>query len=96
MLFDDIDCDMCPADAKVFPSFAHAQVEATNEVFSHLEQPQTFLFCPTGEGVDQNMPLCLSVLVFCPHTVYYKYIALFTEVSPPLRVLCLQGPADRV
>ena len=47
MLFDDIDCDMCPADAKEFPSFAHAQVTVTNDIYSHLDQPDVFLFCPT-------------------------------------------------
>nr|XP_029506599.1 protein O-GlcNAcase-like [Oncorhynchus nerka] len=38
---------MCPADKKAFSSFAHAQVAVTNEVFTHLGQPDTFLFCPT-------------------------------------------------
>lgn len=47
VLFDDIDCDMCPADAKEFPSFAHAQVTVTNDIYSHLDQPDVFLFCPT-------------------------------------------------
>ena len=49
MLFDDIDYDMCLADEKVFPSFAHAQVTITNEMYSHLEHPEIFLFCPTGK-----------------------------------------------
>ncbi len=39
---------MCPADAKQFPSFAHAQVTVTNEIYSHMDKPETFLFCPTG------------------------------------------------
>ena len=47
VLFDDIDCDMCPADAKEFPSFAHAQVTVTNELYAHLDHPDVFLFCPT-------------------------------------------------
>ncbi|XP_071245798.1 protein O-GlcNAcase isoform X3 [Salvelinus alpinus] len=38
---------MCPADKQAFSSFAHAQVAVTNEVFKHLGQPDTFLFCPT-------------------------------------------------
>lgn len=48
LLFDDIDCDMCPADGKVFASFAHAQVSIANEIFAHLDRPEVFLFCPTG------------------------------------------------
>ena len=47
VLFDDIECDMCAADAKEFPSFAHAQVTITNDLFAHLEHPDVFLFCPT-------------------------------------------------
>ncbi|KAJ8001570.1 hypothetical protein DPEC_G00170850 [Dallia pectoralis] len=47
LLFDDIETEMCPADKQVFGSFAHAQVKVTNEVFTHLGQPETFLFCPT-------------------------------------------------
>ena len=51
ILFDDIECDMCPADEKVFPSFAHAQVNITNEIYSHLDHPEIFMFCPTGQFV---------------------------------------------
>ena len=58
VLFDDIDCDMCPADAKVFPSFAHAQVAITNDVYSNLGWPETFLFCPTG------VCMCVCVCVY--------------------------------
>ncbi|XP_030627107.1 protein O-GlcNAcase [Chanos chanos] len=47
LLFDDIETEMCPADKEAFSSFAHAQVAVTNEVFQHLEEPETFLFCPT-------------------------------------------------
>ncbi|XP_036803896.1 protein O-GlcNAcase isoform X2 [Oncorhynchus mykiss] len=47
LLFDDIETEMCPADKQAFSSFAHAQVAVTNEVFTHLGQPDTFLFCPT-------------------------------------------------
>jgi protein O-GlcNAcase/histone acetyltransferase len=39
---------MCPADKEVFSSFAHAQVSITNEIFQYLGEPETFLFCPTG------------------------------------------------
>ncbi len=49
LLFDDIETEMCPADKEAFGSFAEAQVSVTNEVFLHLEEPHTFLFCPTGE-----------------------------------------------
>ncbi|XP_077427900.1 protein O-GlcNAcase isoform X1 [Vanacampus margaritifer] len=47
LLFDDIETEMCPADKQAFSSFAHAQVAITNEVFQHLGEPNTFLFCPT-------------------------------------------------
>ncbi|KAM9769956.1 LOW QUALITY PROTEIN: protein O-GlcNAcase [Menidia menidia] len=47
LLFDDIEPEMCPADKKAFSSFAHAQVAVTNQVFQHLGEPETFLFCPT-------------------------------------------------
>lgn len=49
MLFDDIDSEMLLVDAKEFPSFAHAQVIITNEVYTHLGKPAIFLFCPTGK-----------------------------------------------
>ncbi|KAG7281960.1 hypothetical protein CRUP_003018 [Coryphaenoides rupestris] len=32
---------------QAFSSFAHAQVAITNQVYQHLGEPQTFLFCPT-------------------------------------------------
>lgn len=47
LLFDDIEREMCPADKQAFSTFAHAQVDITNEVFQHLGQPNVFLFCPT-------------------------------------------------
>ncbi|KAA8595172.1 hypothetical protein FQN60_012307 [Etheostoma spectabile] len=47
LLFDDIETEMCPADKQAFSSFAHAQVAITNEVYQHLGDPETFLFCPT-------------------------------------------------
>nr|XP_057902148.1 protein O-GlcNAcase [Doryrhamphus excisus] len=47
LLFDDIETEMCPTDKQAFSSFAHAQVAITNEVFQHLGEPETFLFCPT-------------------------------------------------
>lgn len=48
VLFDDIDNEMLLVDAKEFPSFAHAQVVLTNDVYMHLGKPELFLFCPTG------------------------------------------------
>lgn len=39
---------MCAADKEVFSSFAHAQVSITNEIYQYLGEPDTFLFCPTG------------------------------------------------
>ena len=65
VLFDDINCDMCPADAKEFPSFAHAQVTVTNDVYSHLDQPDVFLFCPTGILVLYRRTMCMCVAVLC-------------------------------
>ncbi|XP_053711516.1 protein O-GlcNAcase-like isoform X2 [Synchiropus splendidus] len=47
LLFDDIESEMCPADKQAFSSFAHAQVALTNEIYQHLGEPETFLFCPT-------------------------------------------------
>ncbi|KAF5905163.1 protein O-GlcNAcase-like [Clarias magur] len=47
LLFDDIEPEMCAADTEAFSSFAHAQVYITNQVYEHLQEPQTFLFCPT-------------------------------------------------
>ncbi|XP_012663042.1 protein O-GlcNAcase-like isoform X2 [Otolemur garnettii] len=47
LLFDDIEHNMCAADQEVFGSFAHAQVHITNEIYQYLEEPETFLFCPT-------------------------------------------------
>ncbi|KTF85619.1 hypothetical protein cypCar_00029660 [Cyprinus carpio] len=51
LLFDDIETEMCPADKEAFSSFAEAQVSVTNELFLHLDEPHTFLFCPTGPKV---------------------------------------------
>ena len=48
LLFDDIDSEMLLADAKEFPSFAHAQVTITNDIYAQLGRPNIFLFCPTG------------------------------------------------
>uniref|UniRef100_A0A665UWH2 protein O-GlcNAcase n=1 Tax=Echeneis naucrates TaxID=173247 RepID=A0A665UWH2_ECHNA len=47
VLFDDIDHSMCQADSEVFSSFAHAQVNVTNEIYRFLGEPPVFLFCPT-------------------------------------------------
>ncbi|XP_077574492.1 protein O-GlcNAcase isoform X1 [Stigmatopora nigra] len=47
LLFDDIETEMCAADKQAFSSFAHAQVAVTNEVYMHLGETETFLFCPT-------------------------------------------------
>ncbi|XP_076001459.1 protein O-GlcNAcase [Genypterus blacodes] len=47
LLFDDIETEMCAADKQAFSSFANAQVAVTNEVYLHLGEPETFLFCPT-------------------------------------------------
>lgn len=47
LLFDDIETEMCAADKQAFSSFAHAHVAITNDVYQHLGEPETFLFCPT-------------------------------------------------
>uniref|UniRef100_A0A3B4VK06 protein O-GlcNAcase n=1 Tax=Seriola dumerili TaxID=41447 RepID=A0A3B4VK06_SERDU len=47
ILFDDIDHSMCQADSEAFSSFAHAQVNVTNEIYRFLGEPPVFLFCPT-------------------------------------------------
>uniref|UniRef100_A0A3B5AKR6 protein O-GlcNAcase n=1 Tax=Stegastes partitus TaxID=144197 RepID=A0A3B5AKR6_9TELE len=47
VLFDDVEREMCAADKRAFSSFAHAQVAITNDVYQHLGEPETFLFCPT-------------------------------------------------
>lgn len=47
LLFDDIEPEMCPADKEAFSSFADAQVSVTNQVYQHLQEPHSFLFCPT-------------------------------------------------
>ena len=74
ILFDDIDCDMCPADAKVFPSFAHAQVTITNDVYSHLGHPEVFLFCPTGVCVCVCVCVCVRSCnsVRCTKRIYFE------------------------
>lgn len=56
LLFDDIEVDMCEADKQIFQSFAQAQVSVTNEVYQHLEQPSTFLFCPTEYCATRAVP----------------------------------------
>lgn len=70
LLFDDIETEMCPADKQAFSSFAHAQVAITNAVYQHLGEPETFLFCPTGQAVGslktatKRMNLLQSVKCF--------------------------------
>lgn len=56
LLFDDIETEMCAADKQAYSTFAHAQVAITNAVYQHLGEPETFLFCPTGQaaGVAHN------------------------------------------
>lgn len=61
MLFDDIDNEMLLVDAKEFPSFAHAQVAITNQVYMHLGRPGIFLFCPTGVYNTRYTHLALHI-----------------------------------
>lgn len=62
ILFDDIDHSLCQADSEAFSSFAHAQVFVTNEVYRFLGEPPVFLFCPTGEGLQESSCTVLSAL----------------------------------
>lgn len=69
LLFDDIDHNMCPADKEVFSSFAHAQVSITNEIYQYLGEPETFLFCPTGNLFSLFFCTCL-ICSFCVCLLY--------------------------
>ncbi|KAM6972536.1 protein O-GlcNAcase [Aplochiton taeniatus] len=72
LLFDDIEAEMCQADKQVFSSFPHAQVAVTNEVYQHLGEPETFLFCPT----DYCAAFCTPNVSLSPylHTVGEKLL----------------------
>jgi hypothetical protein len=39
---------MSQQDKDHFPSFAHAQVALTNQLYDYLNKPNIFIFCPTG------------------------------------------------
>lgn len=65
LLFDDIDHNMCPADKEVFSSFAHAQVSITNEIYQYLGEPETFLFCPTGNLFSLFFLYLPYLLILC-------------------------------
>uniref|UniRef100_A0A8C1YRZ7 protein O-GlcNAcase n=1 Tax=Cyprinus carpio TaxID=7962 RepID=A0A8C1YRZ7_CYPCA len=67
LLFDDIETEMCPADKEAFSSFAEAQVSVTNELFLHLDEPHTFLFCPT----DYCAAFCTPSV---PQSAYLKTV----------------------
>ncbi|MDZ7799608.1 MAG: beta-N-acetylglucosaminidase domain-containing protein [Trueperaceae bacterium] len=49
LLFDDIDPALSPADARAFPSPAHAQADVANELHAHLQDRGgvPLLLCPT-------------------------------------------------
>ncbi|CAF1464001.1 unnamed protein product [Rotaria magnacalcarata] len=47
LLFDDIENEMSQEDKNNFPSFAHAHVSLTNQLYEYLKKPNIFLFCPT-------------------------------------------------
>ena len=91
VLFDDIDCDMCAADAKEFPSFAHAQVTVTNDLYAHLEHPDVFLFCPTEYCGSRAMPSITE-------SQYLKHIG--SDLHPNIDIMwtgvcvcaCVGGP----
>lgn len=72
ILFDDIDHSLCQADSEAFSSFAHAQVFVTNEVYRFLGEPPVFLFCPTGENLQES-----SCTVFISFTC--KFTAVLTS-----------------
>jgi protein O-GlcNAcase/histone acetyltransferase len=48
ILFDDINEDLSPEDARNFESPAHAQASVANFIFEKLGPVKHFLFCPTG------------------------------------------------
>uniref|UniRef100_A0A8D2ZYB6 protein O-GlcNAcase n=1 Tax=Scophthalmus maximus TaxID=52904 RepID=A0A8D2ZYB6_SCOMX len=82
LLFDDIETEMCAADKQAFSSFAHAQVAVTNEVFQHLGEPDTFLFCPTD--------YCAS---FCtPNVSQSSYLLTVGEMLLPGIDILWTGP----
>ena len=88
ILFDDIEPDMCPADDKTFPSFAHAQVAVANELYCHLSKPSVFLFCPTGlscfimQGASPSCLLCVIWHRICiPCVIFIFQSMLFFPVS---------------
>ena len=62
ILFDDIELRMCNEDNMHFASFAHAHVYVANAIYEHLNQPETFLFCPTGTCC-RMVGSCRSLLV---------------------------------
>jgi hypothetical protein len=39
---------MSQQDKDHFPSFAHAQVALTNQLYDYLNKPNILIFCPTG------------------------------------------------
>ena len=78
VLFDDIDSDMCPADAKEFPSFAHAQVTVTNDLYAHLDHPDVFLFCPTEYCGSRATPTVAE-------SQYLKHIG--SELHPNIDIM---------
>ncbi|CAF1341997.1 unnamed protein product, partial [Rotaria sordida] len=47
LLFDDIESEMSQQDKENFPSFAHAHVAITNQLYDYLNKPNIFIFCPT-------------------------------------------------
>lgn len=92
LLFDDIDHNMCPADKEVFSSFAHAQVSITNEIYQYLGEPETFLFCPTGNlfslflYLPYLLVLCVFALTYFSHRQIQSTVEHFAtqvSLSPP-------------
>ncbi len=39
---------MSQQDKDHYSSFAHAQVDITNQLYNYLNKPKIFIFCPTG------------------------------------------------
>lgn len=84
ILFDDIDHSLCQADSEAFSSFAHAQVNVTNEVYRFLGEPPVFLFCPTGEMVGSFVVENLKELSCTFFHRLCMYIYYSSHLFPPL------------
>ena len=63
LLFDDIEDELCNEDVTKFASIADAQCFLTNEIYNHLNQPDLFLFCPTGDRLLMVVVVMMMMMV---------------------------------